>query len=239
MKSLCLLFAFGVLFSSTADAAPTKAENQKLSDYLSVLHGAFGDYLNPPQSVEVQEIPWGTIFDIGTKALDHFGGDRESAKSLQDNVEAKAQIKLSDVANGVLGAVGYYDRNRVDMQGFPWDTLIKTFGPTVLDHLGGHHEAAKSLQDNVEVKAQNKFLDAAAGLLGHYLNRDQVTEQQEDDSSEGERLFQDLLKKLEEVIKEQDGDRIVAIESLPEEEKAQVQFLGPLLAGTILHSIAG
>ena len=99
MKSLCLLFALGVLFSSTADAAPTKAENQKLSDYLSILHGALGGYLNRPQSAEVQGFPWGPIIKtFGPTVVDHLVGHHKAAKSLQDNVEAKEQIKLSDVA---------------------------------------------------------------------------------------------------------------------------------------------
>ena len=231
MKSLCLLLALGVLFSSTIDAAPTnlKAENQKLSDYLSVLHGALEGYLNRPQSqtAEMQGFPWGPIIHtLGPEVLHHFGGGRESAKSLQDNVEAKEQITLSDVARGALGAVKYYDRNRVDMQGFPWIPIIKHLGPAVLDHLGGDREAEKSLQDNVEAKAQITTSDVAKGALGllGYYDRNAVTNQQEDDSSEGERLSQDLLKKLEKVVKEQDGDIITAIESLPEEKKAQVQF---------------
>ena len=52
------------------------------------------------------------------------------------------------------------------MQGFPWSSVIKHLGPVVLDHLGGDRQAEKSLQDNVEAKAQITTSDVVKGALG-------------------------------------------------------------------------
>ena len=141
----------------------------------------------------------------------------------------------------------------VKLQG--WGALVGHTAPIAFHYLH-NHGSEKSFQEKamVEIQDDNKYLDAFRGAVDGHLNHNGAVKLQGWGAVAGKLAgtlgpmlydyinnHQSLLKKLEKVALEQDGDIMAAIENLPEKEKAQAQFLGTLsallTAGSLAHDL--
>ena len=228
MKYLCVLFALSILVSAVY-AAPTKSENQK--------------------SVKLQRWWQPIVKHLGPMAVDYLHNYHGSEKSFQEKSVGEVQ-DIDKYLSALEGALhGYLNpTGAVEMQRLPWGTIITTLGPLLADQIHGHGTAESSKDDvAAEVEGADKYM---AALLDAFLKHNGAAEVQRWSKLPGTlgsviydylSNHQSLLKKLEEVALEQDGDIMAAIENLPEKEKAQAQLLGTLsallTAGSLAHDL--